>query len=397
MKILYIFGINHKVKSGLFYATTNRISHINKIKSNDFNYDCISIVYIDTLLLKLLKRILKKTQNIYPEGNEIVIDSNLTIKYIKYKRNLVNLILGFFLKGYEEKIIIKKIEKFYRLDHYNLIHVHWLYPHGYIAKLLGEKYNISYFLTVHGSDIFYHPFRSKRIKKLSESILNNALKVLFVSKNLYDFAKQNLSFQNKSVHITPNGINQQFFEEVIDKNIKFNSNVSPTVGFIGNLEWSKGADLLPNIFNNINMINPLTKFIIIGKGSYYKSIKDKINKRNLDTFFTGHINQKELLCYLKAFDVLLVPSRYEGFGLVALESLACGVPVVASHVGALPELIDHYGETVELSKSFVSDFALKVTKTINKNYDKKELINYSKRFKWSNLIQHEYDLYLKER
>ena len=60
--------------------------------------------------------------------------------------------------------------------------------------------------------------------------------------------------------------------------------------------------------------------------------------------FTGSVNQSELGRYYSAADVFVLPSHYESFGLVALEAMACGTPVVASRVGGIPSFVDD-GET----------------------------------------------------
>ena len=60
--------------------------------------------------------------------------------------------------------------------------------------------------------------------------------------------------------------------------------------------------------------------------------------------FVGRVDHDELPLYYNAADVCVVPSYYESFGLVALESMACGTPVVASRVGGLPTLV-HHGHT----------------------------------------------------
>ena len=71
-----------------------------------------------------------------------------------------------------------------------------------------------------------------------------------------------------------------------------------------------------------------------------KDLADELGIANI-TEFIGIVDQKHLPMYYSAADVCVVPSHYESFGLAALESLACGTPVVATRVGGLPAVVQH--------------------------------------------------------
>jgi D-inositol-3-phosphate glycosyltransferase len=106
----------------------------------------------------------------------------------------------------------------------------------------------------------------------------------------------------------------------------------------------KGIDRLIKAFSLLTSW-PKIKLIIIGGGEYSRSEVSRLQRlaRKLEVsdkvIFRGNVPQTKLATYYSAADVLAIPSYYESFGLVALESLACGTPVVASDVGDLRNII----------------------------------------------------------
>ena len=115
---------------------------------------------------------------------------------------------------------------------------------------------------------------------------------------------------------------------------------------VGRLESLKGIDLLINSTPHINSPKPL-KVLIAGGDSDIKyrtqhldSLIDTLQLSNV-VRFEGRIAHELLPLYYNAADVCVVPSQYESFGLVALEAMACGTPVIAARVGGLPTIIKH--------------------------------------------------------
>ncbi len=104
--------------------------------------------------------------------------------------------------------------------------------------------------------------------------------------------------------------------------------------YVGNLSKRKGSDLLPEIMINLGVNFEL--YFTGDKNCFYTQ-----NKLPDNMIALGHINnQKELINYYQHSDALLFPTRLEGFGLVAIEALACSLPVVATNCSSLPEIID---------------------------------------------------------
>lgn len=115
-------------------------------------------------------------------------------------------------------------------------------------------------------------------------------------------------------------------------------NLDPTcinAVFVGRLDYKKGFDLIEGFFNSPSLKG--VKLSVIGQ-----SRRDGVAVEMADTAnitYLGWVDNKDIDTYLKQFDVVIIPSRYEGFGLVAVEAMRNSKPVIVSNSGALPELV----------------------------------------------------------
>lgn len=116
--------------------------------------------------------------------------------------------------------------------------------------------------------------------------------------------------------------------------------------FVGRMDRVKGLDVLLRAIALLRH-RPALKLVVVGGSGQEVELRRcqaLATSLGLDVVFRGAIPQEDLPAYYSAADVLVVPSHYESFGLVAVESLACGTPVVGSMVGGLPTVIQD-GET----------------------------------------------------
>lgn len=112
------------------------------------------------------------------------------------------------------------------------------------------------------------------------------------------------------------------------------------LGFVGRLDRCKGADILINAVALLRKRGITCHAMIVGEGNQRKALQAQIQKLELEHNVTlaGLIHNPAE--WMAGFDIGVVPSRREGFGVVAAEYLAMGVPVVAANTGGLPEVID---------------------------------------------------------
>lgn len=114
------------------------------------------------------------------------------------------------------------------------------------------------------------------------------------------------------------------------------------VGGIGRLDFQKGWDLLCRAAQLVRMELTDAAFVVIGDGAERDRLARDV--RCADVRFVGYHESASRL--IGAFDVVAIPSRYEGFGLVAVEAMHAGVPIVAARTGGLPEVIGDCGRLV---------------------------------------------------
>ncbi len=145
----------------------------------------------------------------------------------------------------------------------------------------------------------------------------------------------------------PNGIDVLKFHLKVDRDalkLRFcGSRDTKMILFLGRLVYQKGVNVLIGSMPHVLDECPDTKLVIVGEGPMRMQLER-------DTFllgvaehvvFTGYLDDHTARCLLRAADVLVMPSVYEPFGIVALEAMAARVPVVASDVGGISELIDY--------------------------------------------------------
>tara|TARA_B100000029_G_scaffold512994_1_gene611182 strand:+ start:266 stop:1762 length:1497 start_codon:yes stop_codon:yes gene_type:complete len=151
------------------------------------------------------------------------------------------------------------------------------------------------------------------------------------------------------IHIVPLGVEHALFspgnQEAARKALGLPS--GPILMFVGRLQSLKGVDVAVNTLREMNDSN--ATLLIVGGASgpdglsheeLLKKLTQEIPERNRVVFVPPQPHHI-LSTYYRASDIVLVPSRSESFGLVALEAAACGTPVVAASVGGLKHLIDH--------------------------------------------------------
>ncbi|MBQ2917339.1 MAG: glycosyltransferase family 4 protein [Clostridia bacterium] len=117
-----------------------------------------------------------------------------------------------------------------------------------------------------------------------------------------------------------------------------------------------------------------------GGGVLLEPLKEQAEELGLkDVVFLGNQTQENLNILYNIADVLAVPSRIEGFGLVAIEALACGTPVIATNQGGLPEFINEkVGALIEVEDDVALEKEISKILSGEKKFNREELAEYAK-------------------
>lgn len=121
------------------------------------------------------------------------------------------------------------------------------------------------------------------------------------------------------------------------------------IGHIGRFVKQKNHDFLIEIFKKINELNNNTLLILVGQGPLEQKIKEKVKELNLDNkvIFLGQLQETSQI--YQAFDIFLLPSLYEGLGMVLIEAQAAGLPCIASKEVPLPAKVTNNLHFIDLN------------------------------------------------
>ncbi|MEJ5229937.1 MAG: glycosyltransferase family 4 protein [Pseudothermotoga sp.] len=353
--------------------------------------------------IRLLKRLIKRWENTPIEklGNvqyEPVFLTRGSWELLRYAIGLRRRLINESIETLLERTIsyLSKVE-----EKFDLIHAHGMYasiiyslvPAGLIAKRVSEKLNVPYIVSLHGNDVNKY-MKQKNLRLVYVETLERASKCIFVSNALLERAKS-YGYSGKNAVVIPNGYDPEIFKPIdkdeTRKRLGIYKEGYKYVGFVGNLIPVKRADKLGEIFKYVNQECAKTIFIVVGDGYLRKKIEKQT--KGLEIVFTGRVQQEKVAEYMNAMDVMVLPSRSEGFGAVVIEAQACGTCVVGSNSGGIPEAIGFEEYVVEEGKNFEKRFAKKVIEVLKKGYDSNTLIKRAKSFTWEEIVKREIDLY----
>jgi len=217
----------------------------------------------------------------------------------------------------------------------DLVHIHHIFtPISISAANAAFKANIPFVFTNH--TLPYFNKRKKLLKALflHRNVLNKASKIISVSEAADKVAEVFVEDNKKRV-VIPNGVDAKLFTH------SSNSYIPHSICFVGRLVPRKGVQVLIEAFSMVKKEIGDAKLFIIGDGRYKGYLTSLVKRKRLqDVKFTGYIPLKETVRYYQSCEVVVVPSlERESFGIVALEGMACGKPVIVSDVGGLSEII----------------------------------------------------------
>lgn len=386
MKILYLVNMKEGHAGGLFKATYERIMRHNDKASSYIE----NINYHDSRIITFIKERLFKKESLKLTNRDYVYES-LKIHNLNFVRGIryyFNKIFNLEKNNLDDMVaaLIGKNKK--ELAEADIIHAHWGYPNGYLAYQASKQYDIPYFITFHGSDL--NNIQDKEAVFLLEA-MENAEKCFFVSKQLLENVIT-LGYSGLNAEITYNGVDLEHFK-IPDKSLQENK----IVGYIGSLEPVKGADRLPELFEEIAVKSEeMPDFIIVGEGSLKQEIQKAFEMSELSVQMPGQIAFEKIPKILKGIDVLVVPSRNEGLGMVILEANAMGIPAVGTNIGGIPEAIGYQENLIEPDEELIENMAQRVTTILDNDREDPEKYRNRVRdqFLWNDIVEIEHQHYL---
>lgn len=192
---------------------------------------------------------------------------------------------------------------------------------------------IPYVVWGQGSDI-YLPDRFTRLT--SKFILQNADAVLALTQNMKQKMKQ---IYDRDISIVPNGIDLEKFK--IPSESKKGRDAK-TIVFVGRLHPVKGVRYLLQAMKIVHAEMPDAKLILVGDGEERENLESLTNSLGIRECveFAGKVPHERIQDYMNQAEVFVLPSLSEGFPVTILEAMACGLPIVATNVRGIPNIVE---------------------------------------------------------
>jgi len=231
--------------------------------------------------------------------------------------------------------------------------------HIWLLNWLAMKTGVPYVLTAHGTDLMGYQ-RSDRFRKYANEAAAGAKRIITISNDNNELVRELFpSCADRTVFMQngydtgrfyPEPISREQIQKQFDLRLK-----KKLVLFVGKLAHFKGVDVLIEAtrLNENEHPNEIVT-LIAGDGELAGALKKQAKDCKLHNLhFMGHLDCSQLRALYSSADVGVVPSRREPFGLVAIEALACGCPVVATNQGGLTDIIsDKVGALVNVDDAF---------------------------------------------
>jgi glycogen synthase len=247
-------------------------------------------------------------------------------------------------------LLEKSVALINELKNVNVIHAHdWLVAHA--AASLKHAYRIPLVATVHATEYGRHQGHlpgpmNKLIHQIEWWLTFESARTICCSQYMKEQITEIFELPRDKVEVIPNGIDHESFKRDVSVDLYRKKFVPPgdkLVFFVGRLVYEKGVqtviEAMPLILNKI----PNVTFVVAGSGPHLNELKSLVSAFDLHdkVKFTGHMDTDGLCAFYRSADLTVVPSLYEPFGMVVLESMAMGTPTIVADTGGLSEIVVH--------------------------------------------------------
>jgi len=240
--------------------------------------------------------------------------------------------------------IRKLVDEIYRNFKFDIIHVHVALPDGFAAVKISETYRKPLIVTIHGQDLNQTIFRNNRCLKAIRRVFEYSDKVITVSSKLKRVAELSIGHKKEIVTIN-NGIDlEEVFKGESELKAKYQNRT--IVLSVSGLHGSKGIDLNLRALTKVVGKHTDAIYVIVGKGPERHYLEQLVNKLDLEAYveFVGEVPHRKAIEYMSVCDIFSLPSWKEGFGIVYLEAMAHGKPVIGVRGEGIEDVITD-GET----------------------------------------------------
>lgn len=242
--------------------------------------------------------------------------------------------------------VLRWVARGHRFD---LVHAHdWLTAPA--ARAVKHALHIPLIATIHATEFGRHGglFNDlqRHISDIEWWLAYEAWRVICCSRAMHAELQRVFQVPADKIDVIPNGVAlkpDHARQEIQDARRRYAEDHERLVFFVGRLVWEKGVDLLLKALPYVLASHPNTVLLIAGKGPEREALAALAAELGVAprVRFAGYISDRERNTLYQAADVAVFPSRYEPFGIVALEAMALGAPLIVSGTGGLAEVVTH--------------------------------------------------------
>jgi glycosyltransferase involved in cell wall biosynthesis len=264
----------------------------------------------------------------------------------------------------------------------------WLYPDCVVANWVGRLRGIPSISHAIGSDVnivAFKPLQKRQIKRF----LNGCFRVLTVSADL-GAKLATIGIEKPRLEVVYNGVDGEVFRPIPKNQVrtKLGLPVDATIiTFVGSLFKEKGCVELVKAFAALSPAKNNLLLVFVGQGGMLSQLKSDAERLGIaeQVRFIGRILHAELGPWFAAADITTLPSYNEGVPNVIMESMSCGVPVVASNVGGIPEVLADFAGIMVPSQN-VAALTAGLSEALNRKWDANEIRRHAGTYTWKNTV-----------
>lgn len=271
---------------------------------------------------------------------------------------------------------------------FDLVHAHFTWPSGAVAVELKKRYHVPVVITEHTHITLYKELESKSKEYLDTWKLCDAI-IRVNKKDIPLIASYNID-RSKIYHV-PNGFDQSKMKTISTEIARERLGVPLDMKIVLNISRlyeEKGQQYLIGAMKDITQTRSDTLCVIGGTGPLKKKLQRQINDLGLENYvkLIGFVPDDLFSTWMSACDIFVLPSLYESFGIVQIEAIACGKPVIATYNGGSEEIItsDDYGYLVNPASS--EKLFTKINLSLEKSWNYPKILEYSHEYQWNNIV-----------
>ena len=235
---------------------------------------------------------------------------------------------------------------------YQAVHSHyWL--SGWVGQQMATEWRVPHILTFHTLSLIKMQSRAGESEpatrqQVEQELMASADHIVAFSPHERDAMVRLYQADATRIGLIPCGVDLALFRPLDQQEVreKLGLNGEKVLLYVGRIEPLKGLELLLHTAAQLQTFEQIRVLVVgggAGRDQEIDRLREMAKSLNVDEVFDfiGRVDQQDLPLYYNAADVCVVPSFYESFGLAALESMACGTPVVATRAGGLSTIIQH--------------------------------------------------------